>query len=176
MRVRSLADSAVLPSRKPFFVPDFASRFTCRPALCVRIDRLGKHIAQRYAHRYYNSVAACGLVCAHEMADSTVCDDADARSNSFDGALLLGDFVPYDGEPDVAVSLTTETGASFAWSSTGLPETLHAVITELSRYMTLKMGDLIVLPADDNESVELHIGGELNATVAGVASLRTRIR
>lgn len=176
MRMRLLADSAFLLTGKPFFVPDFASRFTCCPGLCVRIDRLGKHIAQRYAHRYYNSVAACGLVCPHNLADAGVCDDADARCGSFDGSLLLGNFLPYDGASDVAVCLTNEAGISSTWCQTDLPGTLHSVITELSRYMTLKMGDMIVFPASENEAVELHVGGELNATLSGTVSLKTRIR
>ena len=176
LRVRLVADSAVVPSGKPFFVTDFAHHFTCRPALCVCVDRLGKHIARRYAHRYYNSVAACGLVTARNLADAGLLDDADVRSTSFDGALLLGKLVPYDGATDVAVSLTTETGNCVTCSWPELPDYVDGVITELSRYMTLKMGDLIVLPARENEAVELHVGGELLATVGDAASLKTRIR
>lgn len=176
LQMHLLADSAILPSGKPFFVPDFADHFTCQPALCVRVDRLGKHIALRYAHRYYNSVAACGLVTAHNLVDAGLLDAADARSTSFDGALLLGQLVPYEGATDVAVRLTTETGDSVTCSWHKLPDYVDGVITELSRYMTLKMGDLIVLPASENQAVELHVGGELRATVGDVASLKTRIR
>ena len=176
LRMRLLADSAILPSGKPFFVPDFADHFTCQPALCVRVDRLGKHIARRYAHRYYNSVAACGLVMAHNLADADLLDATDARNTSFDGALLLGKLVPYDGATDITVNLTTEMGNCVTCSWPELPDYVDGVITELSRYMTLKMGDLIVLPARENEAVELHVGGELRATVGDAISLKTRIR
>ncbi|HAO63855.1 MAG TPA: 2-hydroxyhepta-2,4-diene-1,7-dioate isomerase, partial [Porphyromonadaceae bacterium] len=52
----------MLVGNKPFFIPDFAPEFVLHPALAVRIDRLGKNIAPRFAHRYYQSASACAVV------------------------------------------------------------------------------------------------------------------
>ena len=59
---RLMADSTMLVGNKPFFIPDFAPEFVLHPALAVRIDRLGKNIAPRFAHRYYQSASACAVV------------------------------------------------------------------------------------------------------------------
>jgi 2-keto-4-pentenoate hydratase/2-oxohepta-3-ene-1,7-dioic acid hydratase in catechol pathway len=48
-------DSALLKDGKPFFIPDWAEQFDYETELVVRINRLGKCIAPRFAHRYYDA-------------------------------------------------------------------------------------------------------------------------
>ena len=50
------ADSALLKSGKPFFIPDFMGRIDYETELVVRICRMGKNIPVRFAHRYYDAV------------------------------------------------------------------------------------------------------------------------
>ena len=54
-------DSAILKGGKPFFIPDFAERFDYEAELVVRISKLGKNIAPRFAHRYYDAVGFVAL-------------------------------------------------------------------------------------------------------------------
>ena len=49
-------DSAILKDGKPFFIPDFSNEVHYETELVVRINRLGKNIASRFAHRYYDAV------------------------------------------------------------------------------------------------------------------------
>ena len=44
------ADSAILKDGKPFFIPDFSNEIHYETELVVRINRLGKNIAPRFAH------------------------------------------------------------------------------------------------------------------------------
>ena len=80
---RLMADSTMLVGNKPFFIPDFAPEFVLHPALAVRIDRLGKNIAPRFAHRYYQSASACAVVEAKVEAQFA---HLDARYTAFDRA------------------------------------------------------------------------------------------
>jgi 2-keto-4-pentenoate hydratase/2-oxohepta-3-ene-1,7-dioic acid hydratase in catechol pathway len=50
----SKPESALTRDGKPFFVPDFAERFDYETEIVVRINKLGKNIAERFAHRYYD--------------------------------------------------------------------------------------------------------------------------
>ena len=50
------SDSSLLKDGKPFFIPDFSSEIHYETELVVKIDRLGKNIAERFAHRYYSEV------------------------------------------------------------------------------------------------------------------------
>ena len=47
-------DSSIIQPGKPFFVPDFAPQFVMHPAIALRVNRLGKNVASRFAHRYYD--------------------------------------------------------------------------------------------------------------------------
>lgn len=49
-------DSAILKDGKPFFIPDFSNEVHYETELVVRINRLGKNIAPRFAHRYYDAL------------------------------------------------------------------------------------------------------------------------
>ena len=53
-----MADSSVLYTGRPFFIPDFARRFVAAPTIVVRTGRLGKCIAPKFAHRYWDAVTA----------------------------------------------------------------------------------------------------------------------
>lgn len=57
-----MADSAVIRTNKPFFIPHFAKSFHGNSAIVLHIDRLGKHIAPRFAHRYCHAIAPAVIV------------------------------------------------------------------------------------------------------------------
>ncbi len=47
------SDSSLLKDGKPFFIPDFSSEVHYETEIVAStIDRLGKNIAERFAHRY----------------------------------------------------------------------------------------------------------------------------
>ena len=50
-------DSALLRENRPFFIPRFSNQIEHEVELVVRINRLGRNIAPRFAHRYYSEVA-----------------------------------------------------------------------------------------------------------------------
>lgn len=49
-------DTALLKDGKPFFLPDFSEDVQYETELVVRVSRLGKNIAERFAHRYYDQL------------------------------------------------------------------------------------------------------------------------
>lgn len=52
----SKPESAIVKNGKPFFIPDFDGRFDYETEIVVRICHLGKNIAERFAHRYYDAL------------------------------------------------------------------------------------------------------------------------
>ena len=50
------SDSALLKDRKPFFIPDFSSEIHYETEVVVKVNKLGKNIAEQFAHRYYDEV------------------------------------------------------------------------------------------------------------------------
>ena len=51
-----MPDSALLRNNQPFFYPDFSNDIHYEVEIVVKINRLGKNIAAKFAHRYYNEI------------------------------------------------------------------------------------------------------------------------
>ncbi len=172
VKVELMADSSLLLSNKPFFLPDFAPRIVMHPAIALRVNRLGKSIASRFAHRYYDSLAAC--VVAEAQGEGLA--QGDARYTAFDGAVMLGSCVPVAQLPsDIEVQVAID-GTAAGRASTGeMKIDCDHLIELLSRHFTLKMGDIIV-SINDLQSRPLAIGENLTATIGGNDSLKIRIR
>lgn len=167
-----IADSSVLANNKPFFIPDFAPAFVLHPAIAVRINRLGKTIAPRFASRYYQAVAACAIVEAAGMEGNPF----DARHTAFDGAFFQGEFMPVESiqpRQGLKVELFSNDRPADA-TAIDLP-LVDEVIAEVSQYFTLKMGDIIVL-GSHTPGFPLAIGQHISATINDAPSLKMRIK
>lgn len=141
------ADSALLKDRKPFFVPDFMGRIDYEAELVVRICRLGKTIPQRFAHRYYDAVTLGIDFTARDMQRRIrekgmpwdLC-------KGFDGSAAIGEWVDINKFRDIqAINFRLNINGSTVQEAC-TSDMLYGVdelIAYISRYFTLKTGDLI---------------------------------
>ena len=177
-QVYLMADSAIIKSNKPFFVPHFAQSFTGTPAIVLHIDRLGKHIAPRFAHRYCLAVAPAIKVTARGLAMKQPFEATSALAHSFDGALLLGDFTAIADPASINSSEVTikRNGEQITQGCLdGQSIDFRQLISQLSTYFTLKMGDMIVVELDSSD-IELTIGDTLHAAINGKHKLTIRVK
>ena len=177
-QVYLMPDSAVIRTNKPFFIPHFATSFTGRPALTLHIDRLGKHIAPRFAYRYCMAVAPAIKVTATGLNMPQQCEAHSALAHGFDGALLLGGFDSIDEKAGINGTTVTierngETIDSGNLEKMGID--YSDLVAKLSTYFTLKMGDMIVVELSDND-FELKIGDTLKANCYGKDRLTIRVK
>jgi len=49
-------DTSILSKNRPFFYPEFSNEIHYETEIVLRINRLGKHIEERFAHRYYSEI------------------------------------------------------------------------------------------------------------------------
>lgn len=141
-----VADSAAVPWRKPCFVPDFADDFRLRPVVAVRIDRLGKGIAPKFASRYYN-MAALGYALHAEDLRRRLAGAGEPQSAavSFDGSLCLGAWQPFAGIVQLFdAGITCRVGAEeILLRFPDLTDLAARAISFLSNTYTLKTGDIL---------------------------------
>lgn len=141
-------DSSLLRGGAPFFLPDFSTDMQYEAELVVRICRLGKHIGRSFAHRYYDAVTVGIDFTARDMQRRLRERGLPwLLSKGFDQSAAVGDFVPLaevgGRVEDVDFRLDID-GATVQRGHGG--DMLFAVdelIAYISRYMTLKMGDLL---------------------------------
>ena len=51
-----IGDNALLRNNDDFYVPAFATELSCVPQIVLRVGKIGKHVAKRFAGRYYEEV------------------------------------------------------------------------------------------------------------------------
>lgn len=159
-------DSAIILPGRPLFLPDFGNGWSASVHPAVRICRLGKNISRKFAPRYYD-----GLTLALRLipsGNSSALDDG--LLSGMDSSLVHGEWLPATlaAEPISAVTAVTETEIG------PLADVIDSVIAAVSGYMTLKMGDIILLPPV-GAPVPLSEGSRLDASLAGTQVLDQKI-
>ena len=141
------ADSALLKKNKPFFLPDFSADIHYEAEIVLHISKLGKTIAEKYAHRYYDSITLGIDMTARDLQASLSSSGMPWEiSKSFDGAAPLGEFIPVDeaGDPDRISFRLEKNGVRVQNGNTGnMIFGFDRIISHVSRFFTLKTGDLI---------------------------------
>lgn len=169
-----MADSSILYTGRPFFVPDYAQRFVATPAIVVRMGRLGKCIGAKFAHRYWDSLTAGFSVQAVQGDDPRL----EVLGRAFDGAAIVGDWVEATGLDDplhavveVAINGMTASSCCLAHMLWPLPEVIAAVSTRCS----IKMGDLL-FTGDTGPGHVLAPGDHLTAAIGGRLVLDVKVK
>lgn len=141
------ADSALLKDGKPFFIPDDMGRIEYETEVVVRICRLGKTIPERFAHRYYDAVTVGIDFTARELQKKLKEQGHPWElSKSFDGAAVLGSWVDKERFLDIQrlrFHLDINGKTVQQGCTCDMLYKIDEVISYISRYFTLKTGDLL---------------------------------
>jgi len=141
-----MADSSILYTGRPFFIPDFAPCFVAVPSIVVRMSRLGKCVAPRFAHRYWDALTAGFSVLACDGANQQP-GDVMALDRAFDGAAMVGDWTPVADLQGQATSTLVEFMVNDNVVATAslddMITNLDTLIGQMSVRCSIKMGDLI---------------------------------
>ncbi|MCH5327471.1 MAG: fumarylacetoacetate hydrolase family protein [Coprobacter sp.] len=164
-------DSALLKDGKPFFLPDFSERIEYETELVFRISRLGKNIAPRFAHRYYDAVTVGIDFTARDLqARLRANGEPWEISKGFDSSAVIGTFIEKEKIADTArlpFSLSINGQTVQEGNSEDMIFGIDEIIAYVSRFCTLKIGDLIytgtpagVGPVTINDRLEGYLNGE----------------
>ena len=141
------SDSSLLKDGKPFFIPDFSNDMQYETEIVVKINRLGKNIAQRFAHRYYDEVTVGIDFTARDLQKKLRAEGLPWEiSKAFDHSAAFGDFIPVDRVGDVnKIPFHLEiNGVKVQQANTAdMIFKIDEIIAYVSQFFTLKIGDLI---------------------------------
>lgn len=140
-------DSAILKDGKPFFIPDFSEEIHYETEVVVRINRLGKNIAPRFAHRYYDALTVGIDFTARDLQRKfreagypwELC-------KGFDNSAAIGTFVPVTQFADVQqlqFSLQIDGQTVQQGCTANMLFGIDEIIAYVSKFVTLKIGDLL---------------------------------
>lgn len=140
-------DSALLLKNNPFYIPEFSNNVHYEVEVVVRINRLGKHINRKFAHRYYNEIGLGIDFTARDVQDE--CKKKGLpweKAKAFDGSALLGKFFSLKelGELQKLNFHLEKNGVIVQKGTTAdMIFSVDEIIEYISKYVTLKIGDLI---------------------------------
>jgi acylpyruvate hydrolase len=163
-------DSALTRNNKPFFIPDFSQEVHHEIELVLKIDRLGKSIDKRFAHRYYHEIGIGVDFTARDLQRMAKEKGLPwEKAKAFDGSAPLGEFLPKASLPDLITFRLDIDGKTVQQGSTAdLIFSFDEIIAYVSRFITLRTGDLIftgtpagVGPVKRNDRLQGYIGEHL---------------
>ena len=139
-------DSAIIKNGKHFYVPDFLGQVDYEAEIVVRINKLGKSIPARFAHRYYDAITVGIDFTAREMQRAFIAaGEPWELSKGFDGSAVLGEFRPIENYDikNIPFSLTINDNTVQTANTSQMLFSVDEIIAYISRFCTLKTGDLI---------------------------------
>lgn len=140
-------DSSLLLNNKPFFLPDFSDDLHHEAEIVIRINRLGKHIARKFASRYYDEITIGIDFTARDLQKK--CKEAGHPweiAKAFDNSAVLGKFIKLKRIPNpdsIKFSLNINGEKVQAGDTADMLFKIDHIIEYISQFNTLKMGDLI---------------------------------
>ena len=139
-------DSAILPKKMPFFIPPFSNEIHYEVEILVKINKVGKYIDAKFAHKYYDEIGLGIDFTARDI--QAQCKEKGLpweKAKAFDGSAVVGKFYP-KGQFDLD-NLQFQLIKNDSVVQDGNTESMLWKIDELiayvSKYFTLKKGDLI---------------------------------
>lgn len=159
-------DSALVTRGKPFFIPDYTQECEYEAELVVRICRMGRSISERFAHRYYDAVTVGVDFTARDLQRKLRAEGLPwDLAKGFDGSAVIGEFRDFNGNSsqslegssgryeDHKVAQLLKLGLNFHLDingktvqkglSTDMIHSVDHLVSYISRFFTLKTGDLI---------------------------------
>ena len=139
-------DTAILLKKQPFFIPEFSNEVHHEVEILVKINRIGKHIDRKFAHKYYDEIGLGIDFTARDV--QAKCKEKGLpweKAKAFDGSAVVGEFYPkeqFDLDNLNFQLLKNDTLVQDGNTNTMLWK-VDELISYVSQYFTLKKGDII---------------------------------
>jgi 2-keto-4-pentenoate hydratase/2-oxohepta-3-ene-1,7-dioic acid hydratase in catechol pathway len=161
-------DTALLPKNNPFVYPSFSNNIQHEVEIVIKINRLGKHIEEKFAHKYYNEIGIGVDFTARDLQQD--CKEKGLpweRAKAFDGSAPTGKFIKIDQFEHIDnlnFSLTINGEVKQKGNTKNMLFNFDQIIAYISKFFTLKIGDIIytgtpagVGPIKKNDKIQCFI-------------------
>jgi len=172
-------ETALLLKNRPFFHPDFSSDIHYEVELVFRINKVGKHIQEKFAHTYYDQMAiGIDLTARDVQAECKAKGLPWEVAKAFDSSAPLSAFIPvstFASVKEIKFSLNKNGLEVQSGNSADMLFNIDKIIAYVSQFVTLKIGDLIYTGTPSGVG-RVAIGDEFEAFVEGKSMLKMRVK
>ena len=140
-------DSSIIIRNRPFFLPDFSEEIHHEVELLFRICKVGKCIQPKFAHTYYDAIGLGIDFTARDLQRKCVAEGNPWEiAKAFDGSAIISKFVEKEHFGDLKnldFKLLLNDKCVQHGNSADMLFSIDTLISYVSRFMTLKMGDIL---------------------------------
>lgn len=173
-------ESSLLINNKPFYYPDFTKELHYEAEIVVKINRNGKYIQKKFARKYYSEIAFGIDLTARDLQRS--CKEKGLPwdiAKSFEYSAPISYFIELN-ELDLKIDnvpFRLDLNGNTVQKANTAEMIFHVdeLIEFISRYMTLKIGDLIFTGTPQGVG-PLAIGDTLEGYIADKKMISFKIK
>ncbi|HEY4618548.1 MAG TPA: fumarylacetoacetate hydrolase family protein [Flavobacterium sp.] len=140
-------DSAILLKQHPFVIPEFSEDIHHEIEIIVKINKVGKYIEPKFAHKYYDEISVGIDFTARDLQAKLKAKGLPwEKAKAFDGSAVVGDFLPkeqFSSLENITFELTNNDKSVQIGDSSLMLWNIDELISHVSQYFTLKIGDII---------------------------------
>jgi 2-keto-4-pentenoate hydratase/2-oxohepta-3-ene-1,7-dioic acid hydratase in catechol pathway len=140
-------DSAVLLKQHPFVIPEFSEDIHHEMELIVKINKVGKYIEPKFAHKYYDEISVGIDFTARDLQNELKSKGLPwEKAKAFDGSAVIGDFLPknqFNSLENLTFELVSNSKTVQKGNSEMMLWKIDELISYVSQFFTLKIGDII---------------------------------
>ncbi|WP_395059580.1 fumarylacetoacetate hydrolase family protein [Flavobacterium sp.] len=140
-------DSAVLLKQHPFVIPEFSDDIHHEIEIIVRINKVGKYIDAKFAHKYYDEISVGIDFTARDLQQKLKDKGLPwEKAKAFDGSAVIGDFISikvFNSLENLKFELTNNGETVQKGNTANMLWKIDELIAYVSQYFTLKIGDII---------------------------------
>jgi|TARA_B110000967_G_scaffold44538_1_gene44712 2-keto-4-pentenoate hydratase/2-oxohepta-3-ene-1,7-dioic acid hydratase in catechol pathway len=140
-------DTAILLKKQPFFIPEFSNEVHHEVEILVKINRIGKHIDRKFAHKYYDEIGLGIDFTARDLQSKLKEKGLPwEKAKAFDGAAVVGSFLSksdFKDINDINFRLEKNDEVQQRGNTSSMLWKIDTLIEYISKYFTLKIGDII---------------------------------
>jgi 2-keto-4-pentenoate hydratase/2-oxohepta-3-ene-1,7-dioic acid hydratase in catechol pathway len=140
-------DTALLKDNKPFYHPDFSEDIHHEIEIVLKVSKEGKHISEKFAHNYFDEIALGVDFTARDIQSRHKEKGLPWElAKAFDNSAPVSKFLPKTQFTDLHnlnFKLDVNGQTRQIGNTSNMLFSFEYIIAFVSRYITLKKGDLI---------------------------------
>jgi 2-keto-4-pentenoate hydratase/2-oxohepta-3-ene-1,7-dioic acid hydratase in catechol pathway len=140
-------DTALLQKQFPFVIPEFSNDVHHEVEVLVKINKVGKYIDARFAHKYYDEIGLGIDFTARDLQSQLKAKGLPwEKAKAFDGSAVVGDFISkseFESLDAIDFHLTNNENVVQQGNTAHMLWKIDELIAYASKYFTLRTGDIL---------------------------------
>lgn len=172
-------DSAILLKQHPFVIPEFSDDVHHEIEIIVKINKVGKYIEPKFAHKYYDEISVGIDFTARDLQGKLKAKGLPwEKAKAFDGSAVVSEFIPkseFSSLNDINFELTNNGTVVQKGNTQFMLWKIDELISYASQYFTLKTGDILFTGTPEGVA-KVNAGDVLEGFIEGKKMFRIQVK